>query len=936
MTAEKQLLNDNWLLCRETESITWSCDDTLCVECVLPAKICDYFPEWSGAVWYYKRFICGETVKGEHLLLDFERVDYKCDVYLNGKFIGEHINSEERFSYDVTDMIINGENLLSLRVFSPCSCADNSEGITLSNHPNNGRSHEYYTYNNYGGILGDICLLRKPPLYIENVHIISSYDDGCVNIKVRLNGEMSESDSVTARIYDRGVLLLTQRVNASKNTEFDLYIENRRVWSPETPNLYLAEFCVCGKFGMDSAVFRFGFKKFCVENGYFRLNGKRIFLKSAHTCLCDWDSGSEREKIAQAKAMGFNCIRFLAGIASEDILDFCDELGMMVYDESAVAWGMRDNENTESQMAAYLDNMLIRDRNHTCVAIYGIFNETPANTAFDFAVKYLPKMRELDNTRLILLSSGRWDNSPDIGSLSNPYSREWQFCWGGEAPERHEKAVYEGGWDLQPYIGGMGDNHTYPTVPMSADTIDFLRNIGSNTNPVFLSECGVGTQYALYELYGEYLRHGQGDIPKANYYRIQIEKLSEFIEKFDLSNIYPTPEDFLFASIKKGAYQRRLSLDILRANPNLCGYSMTSFSCGNEGVYYAKNKYIPNVVDALHDGFAPLKWSLFTKNHCIGAYEPFTIEAVLCNEDFIPVGEYNAVFAVYGDKGVMWKKHVVFNYPSSSSDGEPPLAYQVIKECVDGLPAGEYVFEARLENTEEPTCGELPFRVIAADINLNGFTVGLCGISDNVSLYLRNRGANICDFKDVENGLILVDKIPGDILGTEIRRNLEQKVREGCSAFVLDSEFWVRRESADINSRQSFMDKTSFGNGVSGFAGKRVFYRNWLYHMDCYTASSPLFDGISGNGILDMEQLRDVYPCYYMLDTQKPFKTHCAAFGSGLFAENNCIGGLVTGEFNFGEGKYIVNTFRISENIGHNAVANRMLCNIVKEYEVSL
>jgi len=83
-----------------------------------------------------------------------------------------------------------------------------------------------------------------------------------------------------------------------------------------------------------------------------------------------------------------------------------------------------------------------------------------------------------------------------------------------------------------------------------------------------------------------------------------------------------------------------------------------------------------------------------------------------------------------------------------------------------------------------------------------------------------------------------------------------------------------------------------------------------------------------------MDDFRDIYPCHYMLETAKPVKTHCVAFGSGLFAPDNCIAGLVLGEFSYGKGKFLVNTLRLTENIGSDVIADRILSNAIKHYNI--
>ena len=78
-----------------------------------------------------------------------------------------------------------------------------------------------------------------------------------------------------------------------------------------------------------------------------------------------------------------------------------------------------------------------------------------------------------------------------------------------------------------------------------------------------------------------------------------------------------------------------------------------------------------------------------------------------------------------------------------------------------------------------------------------------------------------------------------------------------------------------------------------------------------------------------MAQFRELFPERYLTGTGIPKKTGCAAFGSGLFAENGCITALTMGTFDFGKGEVFVSTFRILENLGTHPAADRLLFNLI-------
>ena len=160
---------------------------------------------------------------------------------------------------------------------------------------------------------------------------------------------------------------------------------------------------------------RCGFRDFRLEDGYFRLNGKRIYLKCSHTGNCcpiglemPHDPDFLRRDLINQKMMRYNSIRFIAGVPKRYQLDLADEIGLMVYAESYAGWCLADSPKMKERYNESVLGMIKRDRNHPSVTIWGLLNETNDGPVFRHAVSVLPEVRKLDDTRLILLNSGNW------------------------------------------------------------------------------------------------------------------------------------------------------------------------------------------------------------------------------------------------------------------------------------------------------------------------------------------------------------------------------------------------------------------------------------------------------------------------------------------------------------------------------------------------
>ena len=180
-----------------------------------------------------------------------------------------------------------------------------------------------------------------------------------------------------------------------------------------------------GSGSFDETSTRCGFRDFRFDQGAFRLNGKRIFLSSSH-------SGNEapvglrvplnpdllRRDLLNCKVMGLNMIRFFCAVPRRYQLDLCDEIGFLVYEESLAGWCLEESPQLAERFDTSIRGMIRRDRNHASVVMWGLLNENMGDAAFYHATACLPFVRTLDDTRVVMLNSGRFD----VGRSNGPAS----------------------------------------------------------------------------------------------------------------------------------------------------------------------------------------------------------------------------------------------------------------------------------------------------------------------------------------------------------------------------------------------------------------------------------------------------------------------------------------------------------------------------------
>ena len=352
----------------------------------VPAVIQEAFPGYHGVVWYSRNFLAplNPYSQGRHLLR-FGAVDYLANVWLNGVHVGGHEGADTPFVLDVTDAIKPNEaNSLVVRVLNPSDVR--IDGIVLDETPHRNKRMKYTPGNSFnsGGIVDTVELLAVPGIWVENVYVRPDSKTGIVRIQINVRNRLQKSSrsrlgfTVAASATGEAITaaeLESELPKGDSLIESQLMVDSPRLWELDDPYLYLVRVKVQAEGSPNSheTSVRCGFRDFRVVNGYFQLNGKRLFLRSTHT-------GNHvpigmmhaprqapdllRRDLLYAKSSGFNMVRFISGMSFPYQLDLCDEIGLMVYEESLAAWLLADSPQMGERFDRSLREMILRDRNH--------------------------------------------------------------------------------------------------------------------------------------------------------------------------------------------------------------------------------------------------------------------------------------------------------------------------------------------------------------------------------------------------------------------------------------------------------------------------------------------------------------------------------------------------------------------------------------------
>jgi hypothetical protein len=920
------------------------------VEAPVPGIIQQVWPAYHGAAWYWLQFTPEvEAGPAERCVLCFAAVDYAAQVWLNGADLGGHEGGETPFQLDATGALRAGTtNLLAVRVANPGN--EPLDGMVLKEIPHRNKVIPYSVGSSFaqGGVVGPVELRVVPSVRITDVFARPDPRNGTLSIRASLQNDLGRpvdcrlcttagpaAHSGSSVVSRSGSAICVD--TGESRIEVGLQVPQPRLWSPQDPFLYRldvrleASDDILGTMESTWSA-RFGFRELRVERGFFRLNGKRVFLRSTHTGnhypigqQVPVDPDHLRRDLVNAKAAGFNMVRFIAGVAYPEQLDLCDELGLMVYEECYASWCLADSPHMAERFDRSTLEMVRRDRNHPSVVIWGLLNETPDGPVFRHAVSSLPRLRALDDTRLVLLGSGRWDCQWSIGSVSNPWTSEWQHAWGSEAPDAPAAPYswtlgYPGG-----YFEGAGDAHVYPRVPQTPETNRFLRSLGQGTRPVFLSEYGIGS---LLNVVRETRRFEQArarsDLEDAALMRAMADKLAADWERFGMGDVYPFLEDMLRDSQRLHARQRLLGFDLIRANPQIAGYNLTGMldhGMTGEGLWTFWREWKPGIVDALQDGWAPLRWCLFVGPLHGYVGQSCRLEAVLANENVLAPGDYPARFRVSGPGGTLWEGRLEVHVPTPQTGEDGPLAIPVLCEEVNlnGSP-GTYEFAASMEQGGAPAGGRLRFRLSESVAQAHPRTkVTLWAVEPHVERWLKDHGMPTRHFEEPvpdSREVILVGEPANGPGSPAAWRELARRMARG--AVVL------------------FLSPTAFRRGDNPVAwlplaskGRCYAFNDWLYHKECVAKLHPIFEGLQAKGIMDWDYYGEVIPHYLFDGQDTPEEVIAAAFAVSYPCPGGYASGVLLGAYRFGAGRFFVNSLRVLENVGLHPAADRLLLNSI-------
>ncbi|MCO6492635.1 MAG: DUF4982 domain-containing protein [Phaeodactylibacter sp.] len=377
---------------------------------------------WKGEGWYRRALDIPATMAGRRLYLIFDGVMAFPKVYVNGKLAGEWDYGYNSFCLDITNFVNPGApNLLAVH-------ADT-------------RQHDSRWYPG-AGIYRKVQLLAVNPVhvgvwgtYITTPIVKPHYADVRIRTTVYNLSDKTDTIQVVHEIVspDGAVVAAGEtagliRAGHSRDLEITVALPNPRRWDIDDPALYELRTTVrAGGRDADAYATSFGVRtiRFTADDGFY-LNGRRVQLKGVNLHHGHGPLGAAfypramERQLEIMKAMGANAIRNSHNTAAPELLDLCDRMGLLlfneVFDKYDAKAGITEATDFEEFARRNIRNFVVRDRNHPCVFLWSVGNEIGdvqwnLNNGFQRLHTMLNYVDKYDPTRPTTLVNDSWESA---------------------------------------------------------------------------------------------------------------------------------------------------------------------------------------------------------------------------------------------------------------------------------------------------------------------------------------------------------------------------------------------------------------------------------------------------------------------------------------------------------------------------------------------
>ncbi len=915
---------------------------------------------YQGVSWWWRKLFIPKLWEGKSLRIRFPGARLRAEVYLNEHPVGYNIIAETPFEVDITDVARYGEeNWLAVRITNPGGRLDWPD-FSL---PEIGvpsffwGDYELPLSHGFGGLDAGIKLIATDPVWIEDIFIKNKPQIREITLQITIRNVLKEilKGNLTISIFPNnhpeniewehianGINLKSGKVVFS----YPAIIPEAKIWDLENPNLYTSRVGLNARSQefVDTKEQDFGFRWFEVrglgKDAKLYLNGRRVVLRSAISWgfwspngLFPTEELAEKE-VRTAKDLGLNMLSFHRNIGRSTLFQKHDEMGLLRYEEpGAGCFSWSGSEFARKYEKEKVRRMVLRDRNHPSLIIYGIQNEqvkiSPDNP---YVKEIMDLVHQLDSTRIVVLKSA-WSETPPE-KLGPEYGQGEAFYLPYDDTYYHDDGTGWCGWYDQHTVGGPGIYRD----SLYKSPLDFSHRTDNKGEIVFWGEVlGVGTPDNLGAIHKFYQQNpGIGGYNRLDH-RQWHAAYDKFLDEKDFRKAFPTVGDVTTSIGNKSYYfWGRIIENIRICNPNdgmaISGWESTTIENHSGLVDVFRNfKGDPELIKYYT---RPLHLAIKSRNLVLEKGGSLTSDIYIVNEVGLN-GPGNLELKVIGPEGkALYQNSGKVKIEGGDTYGEL-LKEGVITDCYS-LP-GYYTLKACLKagGKEKVTGREKIFVIDWSSPHLpeNG---AILESGNSICKFLNEKKSlNLPDYSSKLKPLdyVLVgDRSPGAV---KVEKELLNRVaKDGTTLILIANDRQIARGWAAVLAREKVVEfKGMVGPARASWMG------SWYLVKE-----HPLFESLPVNtafsweyqtdvrGLGDFFKDADVYGADGMLLEGKNLE-YVVGYSRG---HDRRIGTAVA-VISYGKGKIILSSIAgfydalsDSDSALHRAVARRLLCNFIR------
>jgi beta-galactosidase len=383
---------------------------------------------------YKQKFLVPEDFSEKQILLNFYGVYSYARVWVNGTFVREHFGGFTKWNCDISNLVKAGEEaILTIEI------VDRTDDISYASG---------YAKHQIGGILRDVELVALPLQNFKNLYFETDLDENYKNADLKVFYELTQNLPAKIKVEisnDKNEIVESIENEVSLSVgKLTVPMKNPKKWDAEHPYLYTV---VTTLFENEKEILKtsqkIGFREVVVEGNKLLVNGKPVKLRGAcrhdiHPTLGRMTTADyDKQDVLLAKEANMNFIRTSHYPPSEKFLEYCDEYGIYVEDETAVcfvgshrtlayqATGATQNDSAfTARYLSQLEEMVQNHRNHPSVIIWSIGNENVFGSNFVESNKWV---KQNDTTRPVIYSyPGQVPDSLKIYDIISMHYPDWK------------------------------------------------------------------------------------------------------------------------------------------------------------------------------------------------------------------------------------------------------------------------------------------------------------------------------------------------------------------------------------------------------------------------------------------------------------------------------------------------------------------------------